>query len=157
MLLAASANVNPPDSYGWTPLHVAAARGHLGVVQLLLEAWGMSVPAVDLVGAVKTAAFNGCQKSLALLIKELWKLHPAELQQLFEGEYRVPVADTLAAVLDAWASDVSSKDERWATVREQEEDAAREKRAVQQLLVGVAGMAKAAQQRLAVGTAHHNG
>ena len=38
LLLAAGANPNTVDRYGWTPLHAAVFRGHEEIIQLLLAA-----------------------------------------------------------------------------------------------------------------------
>jgi hypothetical protein len=76
------------------------------------------------------------------LPKELQKLYPAELHQLFEGEDPVPAAAAVAAVLAAGASDVSSMDEQRAVVCAREAAVASEKHALQQLVVHVAGIAK---------------
>lgn len=80
-------------------------------MRLLLE-WGEpQVPAADLVAAAKSALrlavneqFN-CPSAVTapLLIKELRKLHPAELHQLFEGEDPVSAVDVATALTDAWA------------------------------------------------------
>jgi hypothetical protein len=55
------------------------------------------------------------------------------------------MAAAMAAVIDAWVSEVRSIDEQRA-VRKREEDVAMEKQGVQQLLVYMAGSAKGAQQ-----------
>lgn len=52
----------------------------------------------------------------------------------------------MAAVLDEWNADVSNLDKQRAALQRQREELAREKEAVQQLIVGLAGMAKSAQQ-----------
>jgi predicted AAA+ superfamily ATPase len=52
----------------------------------------------------------------------------------------------MAAVLDEWNVDVSRVDEQRAALQRQWQELAREKEAVQQLIVGMAGMAKSAQQ-----------
>jgi hypothetical protein len=73
------------------------------------------------------------------------------LSEVFTGHKSGLALFVLAAVLDAWASDASSLDEQWAAVRNREEAVESEKRVV----VGVVGMANAAQQDLAsAGTAH---
>jgi hypothetical protein len=64
---------------------------------------------------------------------------------LFRGIGRVP-PDALAAVLDGWAADVSSMDEQRAALRKREEDVVLQEAGVQQLIVGMAGMAVHAQQ-----------
>jgi hypothetical protein len=53
----------------------------------------------------------------------------------------------MAAVMDAWASDVSSLDEQRAAVHKREEELVAEKQGAQQLLVYMAAMAKFAQQQ----------
>jgi hypothetical protein len=113
-------------------------------VQQLLEAWGETqVPAADLVEAAKEAAAGGHMATLAVLIKELRRLYPDQLHQLFEVEDPVSAVDAAAALTDAWAADVSSIDEQRAAVRRREEDVASERQAVQHLIVGMACMAKA--------------
>jgi hypothetical protein len=59
------------------------------------------------------------------------------------------VTCALAAMLAARASDVSSLNEQWAALHEREEAVAQQQQALQQLVVGVAGMARSAQQDLA--------
>jgi ankyrin repeat protein len=148
LLLRMGANPQLRDALGRTALQAAAWAGSTDIVQLLLKSWGEpEVTAVDLVQAAKLAVRKGRMEALARLAKELQRLYPAELRQLFEGEHPVSATAAAAATLDAWASDVSSLDEQRAAVRRREEDVASEKAAVQQLIVGMAGVAKHAQQR----------
>jgi hypothetical protein len=84
--------------------------------------------------------------TVALLARELRKLYPSELQQLYEDENPLPPAAALTAVLNAWAADISSLDEQRAAVCKQEADVGMKQAVLQQLVVGVAGMAKLAQQ-----------
>jgi hypothetical protein len=150
LLLRKGANPRLRTHRGKTALVIAARKGHVGLVQLLLEAWGQpEVTAAELAKAAKAAAStHGVHHmaAFARLAKELHRLDPAELQQLFQGQQRVPLDEALAAVLDGWASDVSSIDEQLAALRRREEDLAVEKAGVQQLIVRMAGMAVHAQQ-----------
>jgi ankyrin repeat protein len=149
-LLRRRANPQLRNEDGHTAVWAAAFMGYEGIVQLLLEAWGQpEIPAADLVAAAKVAAGNKHATAFARLAKELRRLYPAEVQQLFEGENSVSAVRAAKAVLDAWASDVSSLDEQRAAVRKKEADVAEERQALQQLMVGMAGMAKQAQQDLA--------
>jgi hypothetical protein len=64
-----------------------------------------------------------------------------------DGNVAVPKRGlAMAAVLDEWIADVSSLDEQRAALLR--EELAREKEAVQQLIVGMAGMAKAGQHNV---------
>jgi ankyrin repeat protein len=118
LLLRKGANPQLRSVDNKTALHAAADAGCADVVRLLLEAWGEpQIPAADLVAAAKAAAFEGHMAAFAWLAKELQRLYPAELHQLFEGNTRVSGITAAAAVLDAWASDTSSLDEQRAAVR----------------------------------------
>jgi predicted nucleotidyltransferase len=86
--------------------------------------------------------------TFAWLAKELQKLYPGELRQLLQGQYSVTAVKAATAMAAAWVADVSSLDEQRAAVRRREEDVAQEKAAVQQLILAVAGMAKAARGQL---------
>lgn len=142
-LLAAGAHCQAHLNGTVTPLHTAAFKGQPEVVQLLLEAWGQPAhPATVLLQAACPAAQQQHMAVLALLVRQAQRLYPAELRQ----KRLTFSADVLAAVLEAWFADVSSLDEQRAAVRKREEDVAAEKRAVQQLVVQVAGMTKHAQQ-----------
>jgi hypothetical protein len=134
------------DDLHYTALHYAADGGNTAVVQQLLEAWGEpQVPAADLVSAAKAAAQQDNMATFSVLAQELQKLYPEELRQLFVGQHPVDPVAAAAAMAEAWVADVSSIDEQRAAVRRREVDVAQEKAAVQQLILGVAGMAKAAQ------------
>jgi hypothetical protein len=147
LLLRRGADLRLRDDVFCMPLFFAAQEGCTALLQLLLEAWGQpEVPAADLVAAAKAAAFRQHMAALAQLVKELQRLHPSELPQLFEGAEPVSPAQAAAALADAWASDVSSLDKQRAAVRRWEEDVAQEKAAVQHLIVGMASVAKAAQE-----------
>jgi hypothetical protein len=87
------------------------------------------------VSAAKLAVYRQKMATMVQLIRELHKLYPRELQQLFVGGHPVPAAPALAAVLEAW---ISSLDELRAGIFETEDDVQIEKGAVQQLLVQVA-------------------
>jgi hypothetical protein len=56
-------------------------------------------------------------------------------------------------LLKEWASDASTLDEQRAALRKREDDVASQQQVVQQLIVGVAGMAKHAQQNVAASRA----
>jgi hypothetical protein len=85
---------------------------------------------------------------------ELYKLYPAELHCLFEGEDAVPAVETVAATAGAWAAFVSGLVKQRAAMRLQEAEVARGKAAMQQLIVSVAGMMRVADHRLSGLRAH---
>jgi ankyrin repeat protein len=151
LLLRLGANPQVRNAFDKTALHAAAKSSHVGIVQLLLEAWGQpQITADDLATAAQGAAYptsicNLARPPFAWLAKELRRLYPAELHQVFEGQQAVPPARALAVVLNAWASDVSSLDEQRAAVRVREEAVARETAAMQQVVVAIAGLARSAQ------------
>jgi hypothetical protein len=64
---------------------------------------------------------------------------------VFEGENPVSAVDAAAALADVWASHVSSLDKQQAEVQRREEEVALQQQALQHLIVGVAGVAKAAR------------
>jgi hypothetical protein len=132
------------DSMGPTTTLLAAAEsGHTGVVQLLLEAWGQPpASAANLVVAAQAATQQQQWTAFAVLAKELWQRHPAEL---FLGQRAVAPAAATAAVLDAWASDVRSLGEQQAAVRKREEAVALEAKAVQRQIVQIACLATVTQ------------
>jgi hypothetical protein len=139
---------------GRTALHVASTFGHIQVLQLLLEAWGHpAVPAAVLMGAGQLAADHMHFEAAARLLKLTQQLYPAELQQQLAGVS----TPTLAGVLDAWSADISSIEEQRAAMHRREQDLAAEKRAVQQLIVQMACMAKQTQQTLLQGQRSHHG
>jgi hypothetical protein len=82
--------------------------------------------------------------TFARLLKELQKLYPTELHSLFVGPVPVTLfaVNVLATIAAERAVDVSSIDEQRAAVRRREQDVASERAAVQQLIMGVAGMAR---------------
>jgi hypothetical protein len=143
LLLLNGADLQMRDVEGNTALWFAAAEGRTDVVQLLLEAWSeLEVPAADLILGVKAAALGPHLSTAARLLRELQRLHPANMDQVFEGVDPISAADAAAALAAAWATDVSSLDEQRAAVHKREKDVASEKQAVQHLNVGMAGMAK---------------
>jgi hypothetical protein len=124
-------------------LQEAARSGHSDVVQLLLESWGQpQITVGDLVDAAKVVSWSRHKSTFTLLARELRKLYPAQVHQLFEFWSPFRPAAAVAAMLDAWASDVRSLDEQWAAVRKRKEAVASEQQVVQQLIVAVAGVAK---------------
>lgn len=130
-----------------TAVHTAARHGWKDTVLLLLEAWGEPIiPAEDLLEAAEAAADAEHNVVVARLAKELQRLYPEEFHQLFEGERPVLTAEVVSAILQEWTLDVSGLDKERAAVRKREEDPEGQKRGVQQLIVGMAGMAKLAQQ-----------
>jgi hypothetical protein len=146
LLLRNGADPQLRIGFHYTALYLAARNGHTSVVQLLLEAWGQpQITAADLVAAAKAAAAYSHQAEFAQLAGQLQKLYPEEIPQLLEGEIPIPAGEALAAMLSQWVSEVSSIDEQRAAVLQREVGVASEKRAVQQLIVGMAGMAKQAQ------------
>jgi hypothetical protein len=147
VLLTSGANPQLLNASHTTTLAVTAALcGHKGIVSLLLQACGQpQVTADDLMIAARIAVTQQHMDTAARLFKELQKLYPADLQQLFEGPDSATFA---AAVLHAWALDVNSFEEQQAAVSKREEDVLMEKRGVQQLIVSVAGMTKHAQLML---------
>jgi ankyrin repeat protein len=143
LLLQHRADPRVRNAGGNTIIHVAAAAGNKAMVQLLLEAWGdPPVPAADLVIASRAAAAHGHMATFARLLKELQGLYPTELHHVFAGPNPMSVVNVAAAMASEWASDVSSIEEQRAAVVKREQEVASEKAAVQQLIVGVAGMAK---------------
>jgi ankyrin repeat protein len=171
-LLAAGANIHAASALGSTPLFAAAKKGHLAVVQLLLhndakpwsgvgdntalsaaaergdvsmvqvllEAWGQpTVTAAGLVHTAELAARHESKAALARLALELQKLYPAELLPLLEHLPAAAYPTAMAAALEGWAGALDSAEQ-------QKQDVAQEKAAVQQLLIGVAGMAKSSWQ-----------
>jgi ankyrin repeat protein len=144
LLLQKGANPQLRSRSGLTALDEAALYGETCVVQLLLEAWGQpQVTADDVITAAKGAAHAGHNQTVARLAKELQKLYPTETKLLFEGPSPVCAKEAMAAVLDAWASDVSSINEQRVAVAKREMDAAIVERGVQHLIVGMAAMGKA--------------
>jgi ankyrin repeat protein len=132
-----------------TAFLTAAEHGRMRVVQLLLDTCGRrhwQPTAADVADAAQSAARNKHKATAAYLDKELHKLYPGQLQRLFQDRNPIAVADALAIVLDGWASDVSSLDEQWAAVHKNEEDVAAEQKAVQHILVCIAGIAKHVHQ-----------
>jgi ankyrin repeat protein len=130
-------------------LYVVKREGPTEVVRQMLEAWGQhQIAAQDLVEAAWGAADRKQWRTLAVLARELRQLYPTDAMLLFAVDYydRIEVLPALAAVLDARASDVSSQKQR-AALHKREEVVAKEQQALQHLIVGVAGMAKAAGQR----------
>jgi cysteine sulfinate desulfinase/cysteine desulfurase-like protein len=124
----------------------------------LLEAWGQhQIPAAELIADAKSAAGHlkiyPRRAVSALLAKELQKLFPDKLRQLFVGYNCVPGAAAVAAAFEECAADVSSLDEQRAAVRKREEAVASEQQALQQLVVAVAGLAQ--QQPPAEGPAEN--
>jgi hypothetical protein len=99
----------------------------------------------DLIDVASAAAQKGHRAAFAVLAKELRKLYPADLEELCrkckQGDARLT-----KAVLDEWASEVSSRVEQLAAVRKREEAVACEQAAVQQMILAIAGMAKHAEQ-----------
>jgi hypothetical protein len=158
LLLQHGADPQLQDADGDPALYYAACDGHLGVVKLLLEACGdPRVSAADLAAAAKTAARNEHMPTAAQLIKQLRKLHPADLHQLFEGEDPVNALQPAAALVDEWTSDASSIESREAAVCRREKEVSAQTAAVQQLILGMAGMAKVAEHRLAELEAREDG
>jgi hypothetical protein len=161
LLLAAGAAWKAANSdTSFTPLYGAALSGHTSVVQLLLDALPQVEPpltAAHLITAASTASTSQHMATFACVLKALWQLHPTEamlyVQWLCRRGYPAWSSAELAAVLDEWASDVSSFGRQRAALRTREEAVAAEKQAVQQLIVAVAGMAQqqvvAVQQSLA--------
>jgi hypothetical protein len=150
LLLRHGANPQLREFRGRTPLYLAAQWGQKDVVRVLLAAWGKpQISSHDLLSAVKVALrYHSAAPwpMFAVLAKELQKLYPAEVQQLLEdtSELQAPVtaAEALAAALDEWAS--ASKEQRVA-MRKEQQNLDLQKQAVQQLVVGVAGLAQAQQ------------
>ncbi|CAM9984768.1 unnamed protein product, partial [Discosporangium mesarthrocarpum] len=70
-------SVCPMD--GWTPLHAAAARGNMEVVQTLLATPGVSIWSVDLQGRTALAlAAEGGHLDLCILLREQMEAESAE-------------------------------------------------------------------------------
>lgn len=67
-LLAAGAAVNTVDEYEWSILHMAAARGHQGVLQALILA-GADVDAVD--ASDRTVLHEAADQGHAAIVKVL--------------------------------------------------------------------------------------
>jgi ankyrin repeat protein len=153
LLLRHGADPRRRPTGGCAMLAVAADHSDVGILQLLLEAWGQpEVPAGDLVRAVRRAFYS---EHLAAFAR-LRKLYPAKLPQLFERPYvvmrhHISVSRAVTAVLSARASDVSSLGKQQAAVRQREEAVANEKAEVQRLVVQIACMAKSIQQPEGVG------
>jgi hypothetical protein len=142
-LLASGANLAVVDASGNTVLHLAAAAGQVEVLQLLLDTWGQpAVPADVLMGAADHAGHHQQWEASVRLVKVMQQLHPAVVHQWLRTVANGPA---LAAMLDAWSTDVSSQDEQRAAVCKQAQELAAEKRAVQQLIVQMACMAKQTQ------------
>jgi hypothetical protein len=147
LLLQRGVDPQQRNTHGLTAVHTAACFGWKDTVQLLLEAWGQPIfPVVDLVQAAKAAADKEHEKVVARLAKELQSLYPEDFYQLFEGETPVLTQSVVAAILQEWTLDVSGLDKERAAVCKREKDLESQKRGVQQLIVGMAGMAKLAQQ-----------
>ena len=68
-LLAAGAAVNIVDEYGWSLLHMAAARGHKAILEALILAGGM-IEAVDASGrtVLHEAADQGFEPIVRVLL-----------------------------------------------------------------------------------------
>jgi alkanesulfonate monooxygenase SsuD/methylene tetrahydromethanopterin reductase-like flavin-dependent oxidoreductase (luciferase family) len=73
----------------------------------------------------------------AQLIKELQRLWPAQLPQLFTGANPVSAPQAAAALADGWVVEGSSFDKERAAVRLDREAVRKEKSVVQQMCVGV--------------------
>jgi hypothetical protein len=155
-LLRMGADLRAENDRKATALMFAAEYGQPAVVQLLQEAYGQpAVTADELLRSAKLAAHEeefteqpGSQHAAAFtrLAKELHRLYPTSVQQLFQDPNPVPVAAAIAALLHGWASDTSSIDSQRAAVCEQQQDVARERKAAQQLLLSMACMRKFPQQ-----------
>jgi hypothetical protein len=130
---------------GRTPLTEAAESGFVAFIQLLLEAWGQPpTMATALLQAALAAVRLWELKAFARLAMELGKLYPAELPQLFEDwDYASgEISDVVKAVLEAWASDVSSLHKQQAAVHAREAAVEKERHVLEQLVVHIAGMVK---------------
>src|SRR3990172_7504907 len=69
-LLDAGANVNAVDEFGKTPLHGAAARGHVEVVRALRAAAGANVNARDDFG--RTPLHEAAERGHVEVVRALW-------------------------------------------------------------------------------------
>jgi ankyrin repeat protein len=118
-------------------------EGETGVAIPLLEARGEPhMPADDLLELARVARDQGHYDTLARLAKELQALYPSDLQHLFPSDTSMLTLCIVAEILKAWSADVSSFDEQRAVTRRQQEEMMDQRRGVQQLIVGMAGMAK---------------
>ena len=79
-LLSKRANTENADIYGWTPLYIAANRGHIDICKLLLQA-GASVNHVDKNGmtSLSEAARRGYQKICELLLEAGAEVNHADI------------------------------------------------------------------------------
>jgi hypothetical protein len=151
LLLSKGANPQLCNSQNCTALHTAAQRAYSednrDIVRLLLDALVQPrITVTDLVKAAQAAAHNVHTPSFALLVKELHKLYPGHMPQLFQAYSPVSAPDAVEAALKEWASDVSSMDGQRAAIQKRKEAVASERTNVQHMLVAVAGMAKCAEQ-----------
>lgn len=118
-------------------LYQAANAGHKAAMQLLLEAWGQpGVPAFDLVEAAKAAAHNKHMAASVQLSKELHRLWPEEMPQLFERMNPVSGPQAVAALANGWNMEGSSLDEEAAAVQQEMAESHQVLAAVQHLFVG---------------------
>jgi hypothetical protein len=160
-LLRMGADPRLQDVHGETALDYAASVGRLDFVQIMLEAWGQpAATSGDLVRAAKLAMMAHNEPTFWIyqqqdrqpmvtfvrLAKELHKLYPEDLQELFVFPPPVPAGAAVAALLDSRASDVSGMQWQRAALRKQEEDVAKEEMRVQQLLLAVASMRQRSQR-----------
>ena len=71
LLLEKGASVNALNSAGFSPLHIAAQEGHLGVVRRLVKAAGAQIDALNKDGATPLywAAHNGHLETVQFLVR----------------------------------------------------------------------------------------
>lgn len=128
LLFKYSADVNAPGGgkeAGLTPLHIASAKGHMGLVNLLLNQGGADVNAVDATGA--TPLMHAARKLRGKVSHAL--IAAGADPSLKDAEGRT-ARDAVADGKDSFAKSIRESVDRHRAIRKQalEEKAAKEKK-----------------------------